>query len=421
MSVVVAGGGIAGLSLALTCHEIGVDVCVYEAVAELRPLGVGINLQPNAVKELYQLGLEADLREIGIEAEEWALLFYGAHPIWAETRGTMAGYRWPQFSVHRGQFHMRLLERVRERLGADSVVSDARFVRFENKGEHVTSHFERTGGETFSVDSELLIGADGIHSRVRAQMHPDQGDVNWNGAVMWRGVSRAAPPRTKNSFVFVGGIDQRFICYPVEPLDAAGETLLNWIAELRLDTTQVDQSDWNRPAQASAFMGEFQDWDFGWLDVPDIVARAEGIWEFPMVDRDPVDRWTDGRVALIGDAAHAMFPHGSGGASQSIVDTRVLGAVLEAHGPTEAALVAYESRLLDPVNEIVMRNRGEGPIGVLLDIEARIAAGETIEEAIDEDAVAAFMARYKEAAGTARDALNAAPPTIAPKGASAAS
>ena len=391
---------------------------VFESVRALRPLGVGINLQPNAVRELYQLGLEADLREIGVEAEEWALFFYGAHPIWTETRGTLAGYRWPQFSVHRGQFHMRLLERVRERLGDDSVVCDARFVRYENQGDRVTSHFRRASGETFSVDSDLLIGADGIHSGVRAQMYPTQGEVNWNGAVMWRGVSRWQPPRTNNSFLFIGGIDQRFICYPVEPLDSAGKTLLNWVAELRVDPSQAEQlekSDWNRPAVASAFMKAFSDWDFGWIDVPGIVACAEGIWEFPMVDRDPVDSWQDGRVGLIGDAAHAMFPVGSGGASQSIVDARVLGAMLEDHGVNEAALAAYEDKLLLPVNDIVVRNRGEGPVGVLHDIEARVADGIPIEAAIDKDAVATFMSRYKEAAGTARDALNAAPAIIGPR------
>ena len=161
-------------------------------------------------------------------------------------------------------------------------------------------------------------------------------------------------------------------------------------------------------------MHEFLDWDFGWLNVPDIVARADDIWEYPMVDRDPIDRWVEGRVALIGDAAHAMYPHGSGGASQGIVDTRVLGACIQAHGVSTAALRDYESRLVGPINELVLRNRGEGPLGVLFDIEERVAAGDSIGDAIDEDAVANFMARYKQAAGTARDELNASPPIIAP-------
>jgi 2-polyprenyl-6-methoxyphenol hydroxylase-like FAD-dependent oxidoreductase len=416
LSIIVAGGGIVGLTFALTCHEIGLDVQVFESVPELKPLGVGINLQPNAVKELYQLGLAEDLQEIGIEAEEWALFYYGAHPIWTESRGTLAGYNWPQFSVHRGHFHMCLLERVRERLGEQAVVSDARLTRFENKTDRVNAHFARTNGEEFSADGSILIGADGIHSTVRSQMFPQQGDVNWNGAIMWRGVSRYEPPRTNNSFVMVGGISQRFICYPLEKQDVQGETLLNWIAELRPENmARVDRSDWNKAASADVFMDEFTDWDFEWLNVPDIVERAIGIWEYPMVDRDPIDRWVEGRVALMGDAAHAMFPHGSGGASQGIVDTRVMGACLLEHGVSEDALAAYERRLVKPVNELVVRNRGEGPLGVLFDIEDKVAQGVDVAEAIDEDAVAAFMARYKEAAGTARDALNTAAPIINPR------
>ncbi|MEM7080422.1 MAG: flavin-dependent oxidoreductase [Pseudomonadota bacterium] len=414
MGIIVAGGGIAGLSFALTCHELGIEVRVYEAVADLQPLGVGINLQPNAVRELIQLGLEEDLREIGIEAEEWALFFYGGHPIWTEPRGTLAGYRWPQFSVHRGQLQMRLVQRVKERLGPESFISDAQLLRYEQDDTGVIAHMRRKSGERMTVRGDLLIAADGINSSARAQMYPEQGEVNWNGAVMWRGVSRCTPPRTQNSFVMVGGISQRFICYPVEPLDGNGETLLNWIAELRPDGGKVDKSDWNQRASADAFMHAFTDWRLDWLDVPEIVAAAQGIWEYPMVDRDPVAHWVDDRVALIGDAAHAMFPHGSGGASQAIVDGRVLGACLREAGVTPEALQAYERRLLQPVNELVMRNRGEGPIGVLLEIEERLAQGQEIDEAIDQAAVAAFMASYKEAAGTAMDSLNASPPIIDP-------
>ena len=407
MAILVAGGGIAGLAFALTCHEIGEEVRVFEAASEIKPLGVGINLQPNAVRELYQLGLERSLREIGTEAEEWALFYYGAHPVWTEPRGTLAGYNWPQFSVHRGQFQLQLLAAVRARLGKGAVISGASLVRYENLDDRVIAHFKDSNGNSFSEEGDLLVGADGIHSSVRHQMYPDQGNVHWNGAIMWRGVSRCAPPRTKNSFVMVGGMEQRFVCYPVEPLDRHGETLLNWIAELRPKNQQeVNQSDWNKPAQATAFMHQFQDWRFDWLDVPEIVSRAEGIWEYPMVDRDPVEHWTDGRAVLIGDAAHAMYPHGSNGATQAIVDTRVLGAAIQQHGLSTAALAQYEERQLGPVNELLMRARGEGPIGVLIDIEKRLSEGSTLTQAIDREEIENFMARYKQAAGFDRDALN---------------
>ena len=413
MAIIVAGGGIAGLAFALTCHEIGQPVQIFEAAREIMPLGVGINLQPNAVRELYQLGMESDLQEVGIEAEEWALFYYGAHPVWSEARGTEAGYNWPQYSIHRGQFHLRLLDKVRQRLGSDCVVSDRRLTHYENSGDQVVAHFVNHLGEHSSYAADLLVGADGIHSNTRQQMHPSQGDVNWSGAVMWRGVSRYKPPRTKNSFVLVGSLAQRFICYPIEPLDENGETLLNWIAELRPeDSSSVNQSDWNKPATADAFMDQFANWQFDWLDVPDIVSRANGIWEFPMIDRHPIDSWTDERAVLIGDAAHVMFPHGSNGASQAIVDGRILGAAILEHGLTPNALKHYETQLLKPLNELVLRNRGEGPVGVLFNIEDRLSAGQDLAQAIDQQEITQFMAGYKNAAGFSRDTLNSAPAII---------
>jgi 2-polyprenyl-6-methoxyphenol hydroxylase-like FAD-dependent oxidoreductase len=212
----------------------------------------------------------------------------------------------------------------------------------------------------------------------------------------------------------VGSLAQRFICYPIEPLDQNGETLLNWIAELRSeDSSRANKSDWNKPAEAGAFIDEFIDWDFGWLNVPEIVAQSQGIWEFPMVDRDPVDCWTDGRAVLLGDAAHAMFPHGSAGASQAIVGARHLGAAIKKFGPTPKATQAFETLFLPGANALAERNRGEGPIGVLIKIEERIALGQSIDESIDEAEIAAYMARYKTAAGLARDTLNESPAIIA--------
>ena len=410
VDVVIAGGGIGGLTLALTLHQIGVSCVVLETARTMRPLGVGINIQPNAVRELFALGIGADLLDqVGLPVQEWALLGLNGKEVYAEPRGTFAGYNWPQYAVHRGNLHILLYQQVIERMGPDAVKLGARALGYDRSNpKQPVCHVQIGDGQEQSYKSTLLIGADGIHSAIRAQMHPDQAPIHWGGAIMWRGVSRCVPPRTKNSFVMVGGMEQRFVCYPVEPLDKNGETLLNWIAELRpQDQQEVNQSDWNKPAQAKTFMHKFQDWRFGWLDVPEIVSRAEGIWEYPMVDRDPVERWTDGRAVLIGDAAHAMYPHGSNGATQAIVDTRVLGAAIKEHGLSTAALAQYEARQLGPINELLMRARGEGPIGVLIDIEKRLSEGKTLAEAIDRQEVETFMARYKQAAGFDRDTLNA--------------
>ncbi len=414
MTILIAGGGIAGLSFALTCQQIGEAVHVFEAAPEIKPLGVGINLQPNAVRELFQLGLEADLREIGIEAEEWVLNFNGYHEVWSEPRGTKAGYRWPQFSVHRGRLQMRLMAAVTQRMGEQSVTTDAQLTHYESNDNGVTAHFKTSRGQTFSRKGSILVGADGIHSQVRRQMHPDQGDAHWGGAVMWRGVSLVRPPRTNNSFILVGSIAQRFVCYPIAPLDRDGVTQLNWIAELRpRDRAMVDRSDWNRRADPEAFMPAFSDWRFDWLDVPDIVNRADGIWEYPMVDRDPVESWVDGHAVLIGDAAHAMYPVGSNGASQAVVDGRVLGAAIHRHGTNRAALSDYEQQLLKPINELVLRNRGDGPIGILGDIERKVSSGTAPGDALSPEEVAQFMAGYKVAAGFDRDSLNQSPPILA--------
>ena len=416
--VLIAGGGIAGLSLALTCHQIGVPVRVFESVRELAPLGVGINLQPNAVRELYDLGLADDLPSIGISSKEWALCGRNGREVWSEPRGLDAGYRWPQYAVHRGRLQMLLYQAVRERLGEDAVVTGSRVVGYADELDGgVAVNIERRDGSTETVSGAVLIACDGLHSAVRAQMHPDQGPPQWGGAVMWRGTAYGPPIRSGSSFVLAGTMEQRFVHYPISEADAdTGLQLQNWIAELTFDREerQIDSS-WNKEVSLDTFLPEFESWRFDWLDVPAFVRSAERTWEFPMVDRDPVDRWVDGPVALAGDAAHVMYPVGSNGASQAIVDGRVLGAKFVEFGVGHEALLAYENALRDDINALVLRNRGAGPIA-LLDVVDERCGGEfdDIDDVIPRAEREAFMERYKSAAGFARDALNAAPPTITP-------
>lgn len=418
MAVLVAGGGIAGLSFALTCHQIGVPVRVFESVGDLKPLGVGINLQPNAVRELYELGLADEIDRIGVPAEEWALFARNGREVWSEPRGTLAGYNWPQYSVHRGELQMALYRAVVERLGPDAVVTGAEVISYSTERSSVTVTLRSPDGATRHETGELLIGADGIRSSVRAQMYPDEGEPIWNGAVMWRGVSPYPAVRTNNSFVLIGKMAHRFVCYPISRADpATGLTSMNWIAELAFDGGQTwGESDWNRRAELNEFLPAFLDWDFGWLDAPRIIRGAKDIFVYPMVDRDPVDRWVDGRALLIGDAAHAMYPTGSNGGSQAIVDARILGAKLIEHGLTEAAICAYESDLRDNINELILRNRGAGPIGLLGIVEERCDGEfDDIDDVVPRAEAEEFMARYKAAAGFARDTLNNSPPLIEPE------
>jgi 2-polyprenyl-6-methoxyphenol hydroxylase-like FAD-dependent oxidoreductase len=416
--VLIAGGGIGGLSLALTLHQIGVPCIVFEAVPQLQPLGVGINLQPNAVRELFDLGLDARVLDtIGLQAREWALVGRNGKDIYAEPRGLAAGYRWPQYSLHRGRLQMLLYRTVLERLGADSLRLGHRVVGYRNEADGVVASIETRDGRKLEARGALLVAADGLHSAVRAQMHPHQPPIHWGGAIMWRGTTPGVPIRSGASFVGLGSLKHRVVFYPISPPDpASGLATINWIAEITVDNSQGwTQGDWNRRVDVADFIHHFEGWDFGWLDVPAMLRGATEIFEYPMIDRDPVPTWVDGRVALLGDAAHVMYPVGSNGASQAIVDARVLGAAFVEHGVQPAALRRYDDRLCADISALVLRNRGAGPFGLLGLVDERCGGVfDDIDSVIPVAEREAYMARYKSAAGFAIETLNAAPPTIAP-------
>ena len=415
MTVIVAGGGIAGMTMALTCHQLELPVIVHESVKTIEPLGVGINLQPNAVRELFELGLESELAEIGIQAKEWALVGKNGNDVWSEPRGLDAGYRWPQYSVHRGHLQMMLYQQVLKRLGPKAVISDSRLKSYNNDNDHVLAHFVDSDGKEQKVEGSILVGADGLHSSVRAQMHPNDGPPKWGGAVMWRGTTQAKPIRTGASFVLLGKLEQRFVCYPIsQPDPITGKAIINWIAELTYDTSKEwGHSDWNTQVPVEKFINHFSDWSYEWLDVPQLIREASAVYEYPMVDRDPLTTWVDGRCVLVGDAAHVMYPVGSNGASQAIVDTRVLGSAFVKHGLDQTALLHYESLNLKEMNELVLRNRGAGPIGILGIVEERCGGVfDKIEDVIPRSEIEQYMSNYKAAAGFAIETLNNAPPTI---------
>ena len=402
--------------MALTLHQIGVPCVVIEASRRMEPLGVGINIQPNAVRELFELGISPDdLDTVGVAAREWALVGLNGKEVYAEPRGLEAGYKWPQYAAHRGALHMLLYQIVRERLGADAVQLGAKVSGYVQDGDGLRVQISDPDGGSREMPAQLLIGADGIHSAVRAQMHPDQPPIHWGGAVMWRGTVRTKPLRTGSSFVGLGTHQHRMVIYPISGPDAAGDVLVNWIAEVTVDSSAGWQQDgWFRPVALSEFAHHFADFRYDWLDVPAMLAAADCAYENPMIDRDPVPTWADGAVVLMGDAAHAMYPTGSNGASQAIVDARVLGAKLLAHGVTPAALAAFDAELCGPISELVLRNRGAGPFGLLNLLDERCGGVfDDIDDVIPAAERDAFMAKYKAAAGFAKDQLNAAPSTIA--------
>ncbi len=414
--VIIAGGGIGGLATALTLHQIGVPCIVFEAVREMRPLGVGINLQPNAVRELYDLGItERDLDRVGLPAKEWALVGLNGNDIYAEPRGLLAGYAWPQYAVHRGLFHILLYQKAVERIGAGSIRLGSRVTGYRKYPGCVTALIEEADGSSGEAKGRLLIAADGIHSAVRAQMHPDQPPIHWGGAVMWRGTSKGKPIRSGSSFVGLGTHRHRMVFYPIShPDPRTGLSTINWIAEVTMDNAEGwNQDGWFRQVPIGDFIHHFDGWVWDWLDVPDLIRRADTVFENPMIDRDPVATWRDGPVLLLGDAAHAMYPTGSNGGSQAIVDARILGAAMIGHGVTEDALAAYDDRLCGPISQLILRNRGAGPFGLLNMVDERCGGTfDNIDDVIPPDERANFMAGYKAAAGFAIEQLNKALPTI---------
>ncbi len=416
--MLIAGGGIGGMAMALTLHQIGVPCTVYETVPELQPLGVGINLQPNAVRELFDLGLAAPVLDgIGLPAREWALVGRNGRDVYAEPRGLAAGYRWPQYAVHRGALQMLLYRTVQERLGPNAVCLGHRVTGYRHHADGVVAQIETRDGRRLEAEGALLVAADGLHSAVRAQMHPQQPPIHWGGAIMWRGTTQGHPVRSGASFVGLGGLKHRVVFYPISPADpATGLATINWIAEITVDNAGGwTQGDWNRRVALEEFIHHFDGWDYGWLDVPGMLRGAREVFEYPMIDRDPVPTWVDGRVALLGDAAHVMYPVGSNGASQAIVDARVLGAALVAQGVGPAALRQYDDRLCADISALVLRNRGAGPFGLLGLVDERCGGVfDDIDQVIPAAEREAFMARYKAAAGFAIETLNAAPPTIEP-------
>lgn len=415
--VIIAGGGIGGLATALTLHQIGVPSVVIEAARQMKPLGVGINLQPNAVRELLDLGISSDaLDRVGLPINEWALVGLNGRDVYAEPRGVEAGYRWPQYAVHRGALHMLLYETVLQRLGPDAVRLGQRAEGFEIESQQVTLRMRDHDGRRSGISGRLLIGADGIHSAIRAQMYPDQPPVHWGGAVMWRGTVRAKPLRTGASFVGLGADRCRLVIYPISRPDTNGHALVNWIAERTVEPRQDwPDGQWFRPVEIRDFAHHFAAFRYDWLDVPAMLDAADCAFENPMIDRDPIPSWVCGPVALMGDAAHAMYPTGSNGASQAIVDARVIGARIQQHGVGPDALGAYDDMLCKPISELVLRNREAGPFALLTVLEERCGGVfEKIDDIIPAAERADLMRSYKSAAGLTMERLNAAPPTIVP-------
>jgi 5-methylphenazine-1-carboxylate 1-monooxygenase len=417
MAVLIIGAGIAGLTTALSLHQIGVDCRVFESVDSIEPLGVGINTLPHAVRELTELGLADKLAATAIPTAELAYYTKHGQPIWSEPRGLAAGYNWPQFSIHRGELQTILLDAARERLGVDRIVTGHHLAKWQTTARGVRAFFidRRSGQAVGEADGELLIGADGIHSAVRGLLYPDEGPPLWNGAILWRGVTVGKPFLTGRSMIMAGHEFQKFVCYPISraAMDR-GAAMINWIAERKFKPDHHwRREDWNRQGDPRDFLPQFESWRFDWLDVPAVISAADRCYEYPMVDRDPLDRWTFGPVTLLGDAAHPMYPIGSNGASQAILDARVLTREIRAHGATQKALQAYEAERRAATSPIVLANRKNGPEQVMQAVEERAPDGfKRIEDVLSAAELQEAAAGYKRIAGFDKEILNNRAPIV---------
>jgi 2-polyprenyl-6-methoxyphenol hydroxylase-like FAD-dependent oxidoreductase len=414
MRVLIVGGGIGGLAAALSLHAVGIDAAVFEQVRELRQLGVGINTLPHAIKELAALGLLAELDQAGIRTRELIYTNRFGQVVWRELRGTDAGYDTPQFSIHRGKLHTVLLDAVRQRLGADAVRTGCRLLSFTEDGDRVVVRFEqRDSGEIFEAEGDVLVGADGIHSTARAAFYPEEGPPIWNGAMLWRGATEWPVHVDGRTMVIAGGMAAKLVFYPIHA-DPASPTqrLTNWAVLARIaegSGPAPRREDWNRPGRLDELEpivdGRFR---LDFLEPLALIHATGTFYEYPMCDRDPLPRWSFSRATLLGDAAHPMYPVGSNGASQAILDAAALARHLAGGGDVAEALAAYDAERRPMTAEIVLNNRRGGPEGVIDLLEQRAPDGFT-----DVDAVASYAEReaivrgYASMAGFAREQVNA--------------
>jgi len=392
--VLIVGAGIGGLTLALELHRRGIACRIFESAPEIKPVGVGINLLPHATQILGELGLVPALERVGVETQEAVFFNRFGQLIYKEALGRRAGYPWPQLSIHRADLQSVLFETVTARMGDERLHLGRHCVGFEQDEAKVRLMFR----DRDPVEGQIAVGCDGIHSVVRKQLYPGEGEPRYSGVNMWRGVTRWKPILSGASMLRAGWLATgKLVHYPIRNrIDAERRQLVNWLWEI--ETPQYQRWDWNRPARVEDFIAAAESWRFEWLDVPAFLRAAELVLEYPMVDKDPLPAWSYGRVTLLGDAAHPMVPRGSNGAGQAILDARALAECLST---AEDALKRYEALRLEPTSNVVLENRRNPPDAILREVYERTGDQpfERIEAVISAQELAALSERYKQVAG----------------------
>ena len=411
MRVVIVGGGIGGLTLALMLRARGIDCDIYEASPRIRELGVGINVLPHAIYELAELGLLPRLDAVAVRTRELIYANRFGQEIWREPRGLDAGYKVPQFSIHRGHLQGVLRDAVVERLGRKAIHTGHVFTAFAQEEGAVKARFKQLlKGSRTTVAGDILVGCDGIHSAVRRQLYPGEAGLSWNGVLMWRGATNAKGFLDGRTMIVAGGFNNKLVLYPIGKGSKPGTQLVNWVVTYRMgdgSNPPPRREDWNRHGTLAELMPHVARFSTPHVDLPKLVKGAPAFFEYPMADRDPLPRWTHGRVTLLGDAAHPMYPVGSNGASQAILDARCLADLLAGCEHARHALAAYEADRLPKTAEIVRNNRKGGPEGVIDEVERRAPDGfANIDDVLTHAQREAIVKGYAQLAGFAKEQVN---------------
>ncbi len=411
MKIIIAGAGIGGLVTALSLHRAGFEVKVFESVEEIKPLGVGINLLPHAIRVLTNLGLLEKLEEIAVETKELVYANRYGQFFWSEPRGRFAGYKWPQISIHRGKLQMLLWEEANKTLDKGSVHTNTHLSAYEEHDNKIIARFihKKTNEFLFNEEADILIGADGINSELRKILYPNEGEVVYSGNVLYRGTALMKPYLSAASMAMIGSLKQKMVIYPIErELDSDGLQVINWVANIReAEDSGIKVRDWNRRVGKEKLLTLYKNWRFEWIDIPEMIEKTEGgIFEFPMSDRDPLDRWSFGRVSLLGDAAHPMYPIGSNGASQAILDAEAITIAMSSNSDPVKALQKYNDERVPVTAKVVLQNRQKGPDFIMDLMEERFPNGFEKNE-IPQEELSEIMEQYKKIAGFDMQSLNA--------------
>lgn len=415
MNVIIAGAGIGGLTAALSLQKAGIDVTVYEAVEEIKPMGVGINILPHASRELIELGLEEEIDKFAIRTT--AMNYYNNEGklVISQPCGLHAGYKWPQWSLHRGDLHLAMLEVFKQRAGEDKVITNAKLTDFEEQADgSVHVNFESNDGNKLSATCDVLVGADGLHSATRRQLFPADGAPVYSGLVLYRGATVGPQYLDGKTMIIIGDKRLRLVSYPlsskIQRESGEQDSLINWIGVLPIDKDEAPSEDWDNLSEQQKLKPRYSSWKFDWIDVPDIMEKTEQIFEFPVNDRDPLESWTKGRVTLLGDAAHPLIPVSSSGAVQAILDGRALAYALATHDDPSEGLQAYEADRLETANATVRASRENGPDEVLEIARAKCPEGaENIHDYVSVEELQAVIDDFKEKTGFGIETLNSRP------------